>query len=260
MESVASLSKHYTSFIRVDLNALVTTIKKMKEINMCGRFTLTADSDAIEQHFDIKGLRAHKPRYNIAPSQGILTVYQNNANHPGYAYMKWGFMPNWVGSKFAKTSWINARSETAAEKPVFRQAFAKKRCLIPADGYYEWKPMEGNRKQPFYCYLKGHKLIALAGIWEDSSDEAGLSMESCAILTGTANDKLHAIHDRMPVIIPPEYYHDWLKPQQDKDTLKALLDTRHRIKDWEAYPVSIQVNKPSNDTLNCIESIHLSDS
>lgn len=225
---------------------------------MCGRFTLTAESDAIEQHFDIKGLKVHKPRYNIAPSQGILTIYQNKTFHSEYAYMKWGFIPNWASSKLTKTSWINARSETAFEKPVFRQAFAKRRCLIPADGYYEWKPVDEKRKQPFYCHLEGHTIFALAGIWDESLDEAGQPMETCAILTGDANVMLSSIHDRMPIIIPKEYYQDWLDPTQDNKSLKAILDTCHTVKKWMANPVSTQVNKPSVDSSICIKPIDIS--
>lgn len=222
---------------------------------MCGRFTLTADSVAIIQHFGIKGLKIHKPRYNIAPSQGLLTIYQNKANHPEYAYMKWGFVPNWAGSKLAKTSWINAKSETASEKLAFRQAFAKKRCLIPADGYYEWKPMEDNQKQPYYCYLVGHKLFALAGIWDESFDETGQPIESCAILTGGANQYLSAIHDRMPIVIPAEYYNNWLDPEQDKNTINAILATQQRTYKWNVHPVSIKVNKPSVESPSCIQPI-----
>jgi len=110
---------------------------------MCGRFTLTATTEAIEQHFNLAELKAHKARYNIAPSQAILTISQTLQSKGQYAYMKWGLVPKWANSKHTKTTWINARSETAAERPAFRQAFAKRRCLIPADGYYEWKPMDG---------------------------------------------------------------------------------------------------------------------
>lgn len=224
---------------------------------MCGRFTLTVDVDAIEQYFGLQGLQVYLPHYNIAPSQSILTIYQNNLEQTQCVYMQWGFVPHWAKCKLAKSAWINARSETVAEKPAFRQAFAKKRCLIPADGYYEWQPVDEKNKQPYYCYLEGHKLFALAGIWDESIDAEGNRLETCAILTGQANSKLSSIHDRMPVVIPKQYYQDWLDPLQDKNKLKAIVDTRHNIDDWQAHPVSTQVNKPSVDTASCIKPIDI---
>ena len=184
---------------------------------MCGRFTLTASGDALAEAFDLDeapvGL---EPRYNIAPSQEILTVLSGADGRRHLARPRWGLVVSGVPGR----PLINVRSETAGSRAPFRDAFARRRCLVPADGFYEWQAVPGaSRKQPHYIRLARGGLFALAGIWQPGTDGSS----TCAILTTEPTPALREIHDRMPVIVPHRAYGTWLDPTRSGPALKPLL-------------------------------------
>jgi putative SOS response-associated peptidase YedK len=187
---------------------------------MCGRFTLAQSPEAVTEAFGLSKVPDLSPRYNIAPSQPIGVVMRaKEAIQPEFRLMRWGLIPSWAKDPSIGTKLINARSETATEKPSFRSAFKYRRCLIPADGFYEWQKTQQGAKQPFYFSMAGNGVFAFAGLWESWND-----LETCTILTTTANDLLQPIHDRMPVILNPEDYGQWLDPKvQGGQSLSDLL-------------------------------------
>ena len=228
---------------------------------MCGRFTLASDAEALHQTFFDFGMPMDlSPRYNIAPTQEVAVIANtlpDTGEHPETGqveFFHWGLIPSWAKDPKIGNRMINARSETLSEKPSFRNAYKRRRCLILADGYYEWKQIPGDRsKQPVYIRLKSQKPFALAGLWEvwqaDGMDEP---LRSCTIITCPPNAFLEEIHHRMPVILPQDAYAEWLAPtQQSTDTLQPLL-VPYRDEEMEAYPVSRFVNRPTNDSLECI--------
>jgi len=167
--------------------------------------------------------------------------------------LHWGLIPFWADDPKVGYSTINARAETVATKPAFRQAFAKRRCLIVADGFYEWQKTNG-RKQPFFIHMKDDRPFAFAGLWERwrKNDQ---EIESCSIVVTEANDVLKPIHDRMPVILSPEDYETWLDPKvEDKKKLQAMLRP-FVASEMEAYPISTIVNNPRNDVEKCVERV-----
>ena len=211
---------------------------------MCGRFTLDTTATDLAQHFTVKVGSDIPSLYNIAPSQAILVIKQNEADKRSLDLMKWGLIPSWVKSLDSwKGNLINARSETVAEKPSFKGAFKYRPCLIPVSGYYEWS----KDKQPYYFKLPDKPLFALAGLWESWKEE----LFSCTILTTKANPQAAEIHHRMPVIIPSEHYNDWLGELDKRKQLLADLP----LMDLQLYPVSKTVNSPKNDSPDCIAPI-----
>src|SRR5947209_3785240 len=189
--------------------------------HMCGRYRLTR-ADRLAEKFDAELVEELHPRYNIAPTQPVPVVRANGSRR-GITSMRWGLIPNWA--KDASTSQINARSETLLEKPAFKESFERRRCLIPADGFYEWK-RSGKSKQPFHFGMTDDSLFAFAGIWDRWRSPQGPTVESCAILTTGANELLRDVHDRMPVILKPEKYQEWLEaPVSDCRRLLHLLIT-----------------------------------
>ena len=166
---------------------------------MCGRYTLHAHPDVVALLFGLSEVPAYQPRFNIAPTSEVLVIRRNEA-----AMVRWGLVPRWAKDPSIGARMNNARAETVAEKPSFREAYRKRRCLIPASGFYEWKA-EGGRKQPYYVYPAGTQLFAFAGLWEQWQD-----LQTCAIITTEANAKMAAVHDRMPVIVSPADYSAWL--------------------------------------------------
>jgi putative SOS response-associated peptidase YedK len=163
--------------------------------------------------------------------------------------LRWGLVPSWADDPGIGARMINARSETAPEKPSFRSAFRRRRCLIPVDGFYEWKRENGS-KQPYYFRIDGGRPFAFAGLWESWNKDG--EIRSCTILTTTANDLVEEIHERMPVILPRDRYDAWLDPEAEGEELAALL-VPYPGDDLEAYPVSRFVNSPGNDDPRCIE-------
>ena len=166
---------------------------------MCGRYALHTNPEVVSLLFGLSEVPAYQPRYNIAPASQVLIIRKNEA-----AMVRWGLVPRWARDPSSGAKLNNARAETVAEKPAFRDAYRKRRCLIPADGFYEWKS-EGGVKQPYYIYPPHGGLFAFAGLWEPSND-----LQTCAIITTEANAKMGAVHDRMPVIVAPQDYPQWL--------------------------------------------------
>jgi putative SOS response-associated peptidase YedK len=207
---------------------------------MCGRFSLATSLEILREHFKITQGVSLVPRYNIAPTQRLPVQVK-----PGSIdFLNWGFVASWATEFVDKKAFINARSETVLEKPFFRQAFLKRRCLILADGFYEWKTM-GRVKQPYYICRKDRKPFAMGGIWEN---------DTCAILTTTANSALQSIHERMPVIIPENFYGSWLDPNtEQKSITHLLLPGASEI--WMIYPVALNMNNPNFDNAFCREAL-----
>lgn len=220
---------------------------------MCGRFTLTAPAEQIRDLFDIKELPDLEPRYNIAPTQDILVV-RGDDNSREAAMMRWGLVPFWADDLSFGNRCINARSETVAEKNSFRRAYQKRRCLIPTDGFFEWKKIDAE-KQPFYIYLKDHELTAFAGLWEAWSDDEK-EVESCTILTTTPNDLVSELHDRMPVFLPRDAWDLWLAEYAEDEDLRPLFEPLPSER-FEAHPVSRDVNKAGNEDPSLIEAVEL---
>ncbi|MEP0912187.1 SOS response-associated peptidase [Leptolyngbya sp. GB1-A1] len=221
---------------------------------MCGRYTLAQAADRLAEAFDLDDVPSMPFRYNIAPTQAVPVV-RAIGQAPQLDLLHWGLIPSWSKDPTIGFRLINARAETLTEKPSFRAAFRRRRCLIPADGFYEWQQVE-RKKQPYYFCRDGHQPFAFAGLWEHWESADG-EIESCTIVTTEANHLLRSIHHRMPVILQPEDYEQWLDPQvQEGDRLQHLLYP-DEDKTFIRYPVSTKVNRPQNDTLQCIEPISL---
>jgi len=220
---------------------------------MCGRYNLITDTRALIDFFDLTRAVEVQPRYNIAPSQEIPAVRQTG-NGRELTLLHWGLIPHWAKDRKFGYRTINARAETVDSKPAFRSAFRYRRCLIPANGFYEWRQTK-HGKQPYNIGPKDGGLMAFAGLWEHWTNENGDALESCTIIVGEATPELAKIHDRMPVILPPEHFTSWLDPGlRDTAQLKSLLDTRH-VPPLESYPVSSRVNSPRNDDPECLHPI-----
>jgi len=217
---------------------------------MCGRFTLTTNLGAIAKRFGVaRFLEEVGRRYNIAPTQTVIVVSDDGTRH--LTQMRWGLIPSWAKDPAIGNRMINARAETVATKPAFRVALRKRRCLIPADGFYEWQQV-GRRSQPVYITLKTREAFSFAGLWEAWTSPDGEEINSCTIITTEANDVLKPIHDRMPVILTREAEAVWLDPTiQDPERLLPLL-TPYPSEEMEAYPVSTKVNNPVHDTPECV--------
>lgn len=219
---------------------------------MCGRFALTASPEEIAQQLTLSSAPPLAPRYNIAPSQPVLAVRENRDSHQReLAYFHWGLIPGWAKDPAIGYKMINARSETAAEKPSFRNALKYRRCLVPISGFYEWQKV-GKGKQPHYIHRADGQLLAVAGLWEHWQSPDGSEIESCTLLTTTPNEVMRPLHDRMPVILQPEDYDLWLNPREVKS--EPLLPLLRPFPDGflAAYPVSTLVNSPSNESPHCL--------
>lgn len=222
---------------------------------MCGRFVLKSSHDEIASQFGLTsaGQLTTGPHYNIAPSTEIAVIRSNETGKRELAGLRWGLIPPWAKDSKRGTFPINARAETCATKPMFRNALRKRRCLIPADGFYEWGTIDG-RKQPFYFHMLDDRPFAFAGLWERWKGD-GQTIDSCAIIVGTANELLQPIHDRMPIILEPNDYDLWLNPEiTDAELLTPLLKP-YPADEMAAYPVSTRVNSPRNDYAELIQSI-----
>ena len=218
---------------------------------MCGRYTLATPVEALEEEFGVGGpVPELVPSFNVAPAEEVAVV-QGEGGDRRLELLRWGLVPFWADDPGIGQRMINARAETAPEKPAFRAAFRKRRCLIPADGFYEWQRADGGPKQPFHIRRRDGHPFAFAGIWEDWRDG---EVRSCAILTTDANEELQQVHHRMPVILDREDYGRWLDPEAGERDLQALLQP-YAANDLEFYPVDRRVNKPSNDDPRCIEPV-----
>jgi putative SOS response-associated peptidase YedK len=200
---------------------------------MCGRFTLRTPPAVLVEHFRLNSLPDLSPRLNIAPTQQIGVVRQSAPGQREFVWMKWGLIPRWAKDPKIANQMINARAETAAEKPAYRDAFKRRRCLIAADGFYEWQKTGPKSKQPYFIHMKDHRLFSFAGLWERWGE-----IESCTLLTTSPNQLCAPIHDRMPVILSPADYDRWLDPQvTDAAELQPLLD---------CYPADEMAVEPAN--------------
>ena len=221
---------------------------------MCGRFTLTADQDSFEDRFSFTGFDlGWVPSFNIAPTQEVLTVTNDGSeNRP--ELMRWGLVPSWAKDPKIGNRMINARSETLTEKPSFRTAFERRRCLIPADGFYEWK-REGKAKKPMLITANPGGLFAFAGLWETWKQPDDCWLLTCAIITTSANEFMTSIHDRMPVILPRESEALWLDPEEQDTAMLSELLLPYDSGRMEAYEVSTLVNSPRNNFPEVIEPV-----
>jgi len=224
---------------------------------MCGRFVQNIPFETLQQNFNIRTTDSDViHNYNVAPTQEILTIVNHDEENKLDKF-HWGLVPFWAKDVSIGSRMINARAETVSQKPSFRNAFKKRRCLIPADGFYEWTGEKGN-KQPYYVSIPSGKPFAFAGLWESWTDKNEESVyKSCTIITTAASDSIREIHDRMPAILDPEVYEKWLDVEiQDPKELESVLKDG-LIHDMKYYPVSTFVNSVKNNDPNCIKSIEL---
>lgn len=222
---------------------------------MCGRFSLRARAaEMLAEYFDLLDVPPLAARYNIAPSQPVPVVRlkpDETKPHRELLMMRWGLIPSWAKDPAIGNRMINARAESLAKKPAFRTALRQQRCLIAADGFYEWQGA-GRSKQPYFIHFRDDRPFAFTGLWEkwDGPDHAVI--ESCTIITTEANELLQPIHDRMPVILAPEVYQIWLNPAlQNVDELADLL-VPFSSEEMEVYPVTTLVNNATHDEPGCV--------
>ena len=217
---------------------------------MCGRYTLKTPINVLAEGFEIKEYPSSiTPNYNTAPTQEVAAVVEEDEKRKLEVF-HWGLIPSWAKDPGIGNKMINARAETVSEKPSFRSAFKKRRCLILADGFYEWQKTD-NGKQPYHIKMADGAPFAFAGLWEIWKDEE--EIRSCTIITTGANDLMDEIHHRMPVILHPEDYDVWLDPDFDEKELLTSLLKPYPADAMEAYPVSRRVNKPSNNEPSVLE-------
>ena len=219
---------------------------------MCGRFSLVVPERFFSKIFVFKDLPEMQPDYNIPPGVDIWAVRTpDSSDEAEVAQLRWGLVPHWAKDPKIGNRMINARSETAAEKPAFRTAFRKRRCLIPADGFFEWK-RNGKSKTPYFIHLQDKQPFAMAGLWERWTSPDGSELDSCTILTISPNSLMQELHDRMPVILSNENIHSWLNKNTPLEELHRLTAAFPAEK-MKAYPVSPLVNSPRNNGPECLE-------
>jgi putative SOS response-associated peptidase YedK len=222
---------------------------------MCGRYKLTAKERWLSEYFNIPAEDIEwAARWNVAPTDEVATIRQDRDEPKRvFAKMRWGLIPYWAKDASIGAKTINAVCETAAEKPVFRESMRKRRCLIPADGFYEWKQIGRKKKQAYNIGMKDDGLFAFAGLWDRWKDGSGNVIESCTILTTEANSLLKPIHNRMPVILHPDDYDLWLDPGVTDPARVADLLKPFDAQQMRVYPVSSAVNSVKNDSPECAE-------
>jgi putative SOS response-associated peptidase YedK len=219
---------------------------------MCGRYTLISAPEAIRALFRYAEQPNFPPRFNVAPTQPIPIVRLMDGKRQ-FALMRWGLLPSWVKDPRIFSLLINARGESVCDKPAFRNAMKRRRCLIPADGFYEWKAIGGGRKQPFYVRAKSGQPLAFAGLWETWEGPNGEELDTATIITTRTNRALAPHFDRMPVIVPPEAFDLWLDGATvDAKTAEAIIQPAPDDL-LEAYPVSTTVNRTANDNPKLVE-------
>ena len=220
---------------------------------MCGRYSLTTDLGELARRFEFDGnWDAFERRYNIAPTQDVLTVVGGESRRGGY--MRWGLIPSWAKDKSTGGRMINARAETVGEKPSFRNALRRRRCLILADGFYEWQKVGADRR-PMRIVMRSGEPFAFAGLWETWRDPQGEVIPSCTITTTTANDTLRPIHDRMPVILPRDLEDFWLDDSVTEPDILTSVLTPYDDGAMVAYEVSALVNSARNDGPEVMEGV-----
>lgn len=221
---------------------------------MCGRYSLAVDPRAVRAAFPVGEELEIRPRYNVAPGDPVVAVTTNRAGSPRGELLRWGLVPSWADAPGAAGKLINARAETATERPAFRQAFRQMRCLIPATGFYEWEAQPDRRKQAFHITVAGLEVCAFAGLWSiwRPSDSPESQIRSCAILTTAANEAVAPLHDRMPAILPEAVHAVWLDPATPLEELASLLSPLP-ASDTVLRAVGPAVNDARYDGPECLE-------
>jgi len=223
---------------------------------MCGRYRLSRRKQIVEEYFDASSDNDWEPRYNVAPTQPVPVIRQNPKEpRREMSLMRWGLIPSWAKS-VSGPPMINARSETAATTPAFREPMKSRRCLIPADGFYEWQ-RKGNTKQPFCFEVNDGELFAFAGLWDRWKDPSGQWIKSCSILTTTPNAVTSGVHDRMPVILDRDRYDLWLDPGMTDVKVVSEMLKSYDARAMRSYTVSSRVNSVANDDLECSLPVEL---
>jgi putative SOS response-associated peptidase YedK len=224
---------------------------------MCGRFTLAPKGPDFLSYFDLMESLDFTPRYNIYPGQDVLIIRSNEKNHREATFAHWGLIPTWQKEEDIGTNWINARSETIMEKKLFKTPFQQKRCLIIADGFYEWKSIPRSKiKQPYYFHQKNNTPFGFAGIWEHWESPSGKIIDSCCILTTAANKIVKPVHIRMPIIIPQDYYKSWLNHANiEHSYFEKIVEMISNKTLLVKTPVSMYVNNPRNEGKECTKAI-----
>jgi putative SOS response-associated peptidase YedK len=221
---------------------------------MCGRFTLRTPPAELAELFQLLRLPDWSERFNIAPTQQVLAFHQQSDGRMA-ELLRWGLVPSWSRDIAIGSRMINARGETVAQKPSFRAAFKRRRCVIPADGFFEWAKTSGRTKQPYYITPKSGRPFAFAGLWESWDSADGSEIKTCTIITTTANEMLADIHDRMPVILQEIDIDRWLDPKnQVAAELQPLLAPCAAV-NMQRAAVSTFVNSPRNDAAECVEPL-----
>lgn len=222
---------------------------------MCGRFALFAPGKAIKAQFHLDELFEIEPRYNIAPTEDILALTQVEGRGISASMFYWGLIPSWAEDKKIANRLINARAETVADKPAFRQAFKKRRCIVLMSGFFEWQHRE-KKKQPYFIKPENQSLIAIAGLWEDWLGRDGESIKSCCLLTKEANEFMKPIHDRMPVILDVKQQALWLNSMTEPALLQDSLKTPAQI-ELSSYPVTPKMSYAGFKSRQSVEPIKL---
>ncbi|MGD0214278.1 MAG: SOS response-associated peptidase [Terriglobales bacterium] len=226
---------------------------------MCGRYRLSRRKQVVEEYFDaaVSDEPDWAPRYNVAPTQPVLVIRQNpKVPFRELSLMRWGLVPSCSKDSSGAARMINARSETAATKPAFRDALKSRRCLIPADGFYEWK-RDGKAKQPYCFEVNDGSLFAFAGLWDRRKDPNGNWSKTCSILTTTPNAVTSPVHDRMPVILDPDAYELWLDPGMQNVEAASDLLRPFDARLMRCYPVSTRINSVVNDDEECSRPVEV---
>lgn len=216
---------------------------------MCARFTLHSPAELVAKRFGLLKSPTLEPRYNVAPSQLVAVIGSRASGGRALAMFRWGFVPHWAADLKGPKP-VNAKGETLAEKPAFRDSFRERRCLIPADGFYEWRTTPRGKKPLFYC-LKGGELMALAGIWDVWRGQTE-KLFSCAIITTPCNSLIEPVHDRMPAVIPPTDWDRWLDPRETEPGKLLPLLRPYPPEEMEAIPVSTVVNNSRHEGPDCL--------
>lgn len=219
---------------------------------MCGRFSLSTPAQTLAEIFEVANVPELQPRFNIAPSEAIAAIrVPRDEQARELARLRWGLVPSWAKEPSVGNRMINARAETVGANPAFRSPFRRRRCLIPADGFFEWQRLERG-KQPFHFRMRDGLPFAFAGLWDLWEGKHGSVIESCTLITTQPNDLVRPVHDRMPVIVEPKHYELWLDPRVDRpERLMEVLQPFAAGK-MVTYPVSNLVNNPANDDPACI--------
>lgn len=236
---------------------LYTDTKTEGVLTLCGRFTLGVTMEELMLRYmldDIPEYIDYRPRYNIAPTQQVIAVIHDGARRRA-GTLRWGLIPHWAKDISIGSKLINARSETLLEKPAFRESFLRKRCLIPADGFYEWQKQENGKKAPFRITMQDQGIFSFAGLYDIWISPEGKKVSSCTIITTRPNSLMSPIHDRMPVVIPPGQEELWLNRSVQRPEEISPLLIPYPASQMQAYPVSAAVGKVANDSIELISPV-----